>query len=148
MPVKNIVSQHQGAGRACQKILTNDDSLRQAIKDNTVPIPPELEPFKALIIERLRKLAGGGVTIGRLEGHRAGHRALDVFRNGGAHIAKRTRRLGEALGHHALRRRRAEGSLAGEHFIEHAGQAVLVAATVQVQVACGLLGACARTPLV
>ena len=34
------------------------DSLRKAIKDNTVPIPPELEPFKSLIIERLRKLAG------------------------------------------------------------------------------------------
>ena len=34
------------------------DSLRQAIKDNLVPIPPALEPFKALIIERLRKLAG------------------------------------------------------------------------------------------
>ncbi len=34
------------------------DSLRQAIKDNLVPIPPELELFKALIIERLRKLAG------------------------------------------------------------------------------------------
>ena len=34
------------------------DSLRQAIKDNLVPIPPELEPFKALIVERLRKLAG------------------------------------------------------------------------------------------
>ena len=34
------------------------DSLRQAIKDNTVPLPPELEHFKALIMERLRKLAG------------------------------------------------------------------------------------------
>ena len=34
------------------------DSLRQAIKDNLVPIPPALEPFKALIMERLRKLAG------------------------------------------------------------------------------------------
>ena len=34
------------------------DSLRQALRDNTVPIPPELEAWKAQIIERLRKLAG------------------------------------------------------------------------------------------
>ena len=34
------------------------DSLRKALKDGTVPIPPELAPWAALIIERLRKLAG------------------------------------------------------------------------------------------
>ena len=34
------------------------DNLRKALKDNTVHIPPELEPWKAQIIERLRKLAG------------------------------------------------------------------------------------------
>ena len=34
------------------------DSLRKALKDGTVPIPPELEAWKAQITERLRKLAG------------------------------------------------------------------------------------------
>jgi type III restriction enzyme len=34
------------------------DSLRQALRDNTVPIPPELEAWRVQIIERLRKLAG------------------------------------------------------------------------------------------
>jgi type III restriction enzyme len=34
------------------------DSLRIALKEGAVPIPAELEPWKALILERLRKLAG------------------------------------------------------------------------------------------
>ena len=34
------------------------DSLRKALKDGNVPIPPELAAWKAQIIERLRKLAG------------------------------------------------------------------------------------------
>jgi type III restriction enzyme len=34
------------------------DSLRKALKDGTVPIPPELQAWEAQIIERLRKLAG------------------------------------------------------------------------------------------
>lgn len=34
------------------------DSLRKALKDGTVPIPPELQTWSAQIIERLRKLAG------------------------------------------------------------------------------------------
>ena len=34
------------------------DSLRKALKDGTVPIPPDLAAWKAQIIERLRKLAG------------------------------------------------------------------------------------------
>ena len=34
------------------------DSLRKALRDGTVPIPPELQAWEAQIIERLRKLAG------------------------------------------------------------------------------------------
>ncbi len=34
------------------------DSLRKALKDGTVPIPPELQAWSTQIIERLRKLAG------------------------------------------------------------------------------------------
>jgi type III restriction enzyme len=34
------------------------DSLRKALKDGTVSIPPELQAWKALILDRLRKLAG------------------------------------------------------------------------------------------
>ncbi len=34
------------------------DALRKALKDGNVPIPVELEPWKAQILERLRKLAG------------------------------------------------------------------------------------------
>ena len=93
------------------------------------------------IPERGREVRRAGEPVGRQLLQGGMHRLGDVAGDG----LPQRRDLGRLGGHHLgddrLRRRPAEGRLAGEHLVEHAAQRVDVAARVELALAHRLLGA-------
>ena len=90
--------------------------------------------------QRLGELRHGWKPIGRRFGHGTVDGVLDHLRHGIPHDGDRRHRLEHVPRHEGLRGLRRERRLSSEQLVQHAGETVLIAATVEVAIRCRLLG--------